>query len=67
MSHKASVYTHVHDQPFTTNQGIPVESFPLDGEHEYLGWAFVYDKSLGQVSNACLDFHSMYVNEYDDE
>ena len=59
-------FTYVHDQPFLTNHRIKVKGFPLNSDQGYLGWAFVYDKSLGQVSNKCLDFHSPSINEDDD-
>ena len=61
-----SWFTYVHDQPFTSGTSLEVQGIPLKGDMELLGWAFVYDKALGQVSNACLDFHSMHINE-DDE
>ena len=59
-------FTHVHDQPFTSGQSVEMQGFPIDENKDLLGWAFVYDKALGQVSNACLDFHSMRINEEDD-
>ncbi len=61
-----SWFSHVHDQPITSGTSVEIQGFPLKGDMELLGWAFVYDKSLGQVSNACLDFHSMHINEEDD-
>lgn len=59
-------FTHVHDQPFKSGDSIEVQGFPLKGDMELLGWAFVYDKSLGQVSNKCLDFCSPHINEEDE-
>ena len=59
-------FTYVHDKPITSGTSVEVRGFPLKGDMELLGWAFVYDKALGQVSNACLDFHSMHINEDDD-
>ena len=61
-----SWFTYVHDQPITSGTSVEVHGFPLKGDMELLGWAFVYDKALGQVSNACLDFHSMHINEEDE-
>jgi len=59
-------FTHVHDQPFTSGQSVEMQGFPIDENKDLLGWAFVYDKSLGQVSNACMDFYSPHINEEDD-
>lgn len=61
-----SWFTYVHDQPITSGTSVEVYGFPLKGDMELLGWAFVYDKSLGQVSNACMDFYSPHINEEDD-
>ena len=59
-------FSHVYDQPFTTGTSLTMQGFPINSDKDLLGWVFVYDKSLGQVSNNCLDFHSMHINE-DDE
>ena len=56
-------FTHVYDKPFVTGTSIVMQGIPLKGDMELLGWAFVYDKSLGQVSNKCMDFHCMHINE----
>ena len=59
-------FSHVYDQPFTTGTSLTVQGFPINSDKDLLGWVFVYDKSLGQVSNHCLDFHSMHINEEDE-
>ena len=57
-------FSYIYDQPFTTGlSDIEIEGFPITSEKQYLGWAFVYDKSLGQVSEKCRDFYSPNIND----
>lgn len=57
-----SWYVYVHDQPFVSGTPIEILGIPINEYMQQFGWVFVYDKSLGQVSENCKHFRSPNIN-----